>query len=115
MIVPRGAVVAVEEQLRRGIRFLDIAVQKIVIILVQQAAERAPIAPVDERLFAGVEYARVPHCLQLIVDAAHHMDIGEIVELQIFSDVELLLQPLRLDICHEIADLRFTRGRKRLQ
>ena len=36
-------------------------------------------------------------------------------ELQMFSDVELLLQPLRLDICHEIADLRFTRGRKRLQ
>ena len=84
------------------------------IILVQQAAERAPIAPVDERLFAGVEYARVPHCLQLIVDAAHHMDIGEIVELQIFSDVKLLLQPLGLNICHEVADLRLAGGGERL-
>lgn len=109
------AVVTVEQQLRGGVGLYNIAVHKVVIVLVEQGAERTPVAAVDERLLAGIEDARLAHGLKLVVDAAHHVDVGEVIQLKILADVELILKALRLDIGHEVPYLGFAGGGKRLK
>ena len=77
------------------------------IILVEEAAKSTPVTAVTERLLTGIENAALPHRLQFIVDAAHHMNVREIVELKVFSDVKLFQKPLGRQIGHEVAHFRF--------
>ena len=85
------------------------------IVLVQQAAERAPVSSVNEGLLARIEESGLAHGFKLIVDAAHHMDVGEIIELEVFADVELLFEPFGLDVRHKVTDFGFAGRGKRLQ
>ena len=58
-------------------------------VLVEQLDQRAPIAWVLEWLGGGVEEDTVVASGgQLVVDAAHKMHVGEIVELHIGTHVE---------------------------
>ena len=105
----------VEKQLRRGVRLRNVAVHQVVIILVEQIAQRAPVAPVKERRFAGIEHARLIELCKLLVNAAHHMHIGKIVKLKVFAYMELVLQPFRLHMRHKISHLGLAGRRQRLK
>ena len=85
------------------------------IVLVEQVAERAPIAAVNKRLFSGIKDTALAHGFKFVVDAAHHVNIREVIQLQVFADVELLFQALAVHMCHKVSDLGFSGGGQRLK
>ena len=105
----------VEQQLCSGVGLYNVAVHKVVIVLIEQVTQCAPITAVLEGLFTGVKYPLLPHGLQLVVYAPHHMDIGKVVQLKVFADMEFLLQPPGLHMGHEVSHLGLAGGRQGLQ
>ena len=101
-----GAVNSVKKKLCCRICLHNIPIYKIMIVFIQQAAQGSPITTVNKGFLPGIKQTFFPHFFQFIIDSAHHMHIREIVQLKIFTNVKLPLQPFRFYICHKITYLR---------